>query len=87
MVIDLSLADVGHGEVSLHAQIADGAFARRPRIDIQIQHLPDQIQRFNADAGMPLSVVQDGHQHHGARLLAVERLADRNGMCAHNIFL
>lgn len=87
VIVDLAFADIRHGKMPLHAEVADGAFARRPRIDIQIEHLADQIERFDADAGVPLAVVEDRHEHHSARLLTVERLADSNRVRAHDVFL
>ena len=73
--------------MGLHAQIAHRALAGGEGDQVQVQHLADQVQGADADAGVALARIQDGHQHHRPGLLPVQGLAHGAGVGADDVLL
>ena len=86
-VINLTFADICHGKMCLYSQIAHGAFSRRIGDQIQIQHLPDQLQSFDTNSGVALSGIQNSHQHHCPDLYPVKWFSHSQRMGPNDVFL
>ena len=81
----MALADVGQGQVGLHAEIGHRALSGGIGGDVPVQELADALQGLQADAGVGLARVQNGHQHDGPGLLLRQRLAHGAGVGADDV--
>ena len=76
----LALADHHHADVALERQIADRAVAGDDGADARVEHVTDQRERFKTDARMAGAEVAEHDEHHCARALLGDGLADGAGV-------
>ena len=75
-----ALADHHHADVALERQIADRAVAGDDGADARVEHVTDQRERFKTDARMAGAEVAEHDEHHRARALLGDGLADGAGV-------
>ena len=76
----LALADHHHADVALERQIADRAVAGDDGADARVEHVADQRERFKTDARVAGAEVAEHDEHHCARALPGDGLADGAGV-------
>ena len=75
-----ALADHHHADVALERQIADRAVAGDDGADARVEHVADQRERFKTDARVAGAEVAEHDEHHRARALLGDGLADGAGV-------
>ena len=75
-----ALADHHHADVALERQIADRAVAGDDGADARVEHVADQRERFKTDARVAGAEVAEHDEHHCARALLGDGLADGAGV-------